>query len=240
MINSNNKLIFFDQRGNGLSSHLIKDDTININQFTLDIESLRVELGIDKMAILGHSMGTFFAINYAKNFPKHVSKLILSNATPMDLENLMKMNDNLNNRANKCSTQLNNISNSLEFKNNDSKALKNYLIELNKKSFFDERLVTNLFKDVNITKEFMDNFKTINNMILMEYLNKIINYDITDIMIPTLILNSDYDFIPIESSTYISERMPYSRVETIYNSGHYPFIEKTQEFISKVSAFLDE
>ena len=86
----------------------------------------------------------------------------------------------------------------------------------------------------------MDNFKTINNMILMEYLNKIINYDITDIMIPTLILDGDYDFIPIESSAYISERMPYSRVETIYNSGHYPFIEKTQEFINKVSAFLDE
>lgn len=240
LVNSNNKLIFLDQRGNGLSSYLINDEFININQFTLDIEALRKALDIDKMIVLGHSMGTFFAIDYAKKFPQHVSKLILSNATPMDLENLMKMNDNLNDRVSKCSMELSNIVNSLEFRNNDSEALKNYLTEINKKSFVNEYLANELFKDANITKEFMGNFKSINKMILTEYIDRIESYDLTDIIAQTLIINSDYDFIPTESSKYIAERIPQSRIEYIYDSGHYPFIEKTEVFISKIINFLYE
>lgn len=198
--NSNNKLIFFDQRGNGLSSYLVNDEHININQFTQDIETLRKELSIEKMVLLGHSMGTFFAIDYAKKFPQNVDKLILSNATPMDLDNFKKMNNNIIENTSQYSEQLNEISNSLEFKNYGSESLKKYLILLNKASFFDERLVCNLFKNVTITKEFMNNFQFINNRILNQYLNQISNYKINDIMIPTLILNTEYDFIPIESS----------------------------------------
>ncbi len=238
--NSNNKLIFFDQRGNGLSSYLVNDEHININQFTQDIETLRKELSIEKMVLLGHSMGTFFAIDYAKKFPQNVDKLILSNATPMDLENLKKMNNNIIENTSQYSEQLNEISNSLEFKNYDSESLKKYLMLLNKASFFDERLVCNLFKNVTTTKEFMNNFQFINNRILNQYLNQISNYKIDDIMIPTLILNTEYDFIPIESSEYIKNRIMNCTVKTIYNSGHYPFIEKTKEFISEINQFVGD
>lgn len=236
--NSNNKLIFFDQRGNGLSSYLVNDEHININQFTQDIETLRKELSIEKMVLLGHSMGTFFAIDYAKKFPQNVDKLILSNTTPMDLDNFKKMNNNIIKNTSQYNEQLNEISNSLEFKNYDSESLKKYLMLLNKPSFFDERLVCNLFKNVTITKEFMNNFHFINNRILNQYLNQISNYKIDDIMIPTLILNTEYDFIPIESSEYIKNRIMNCTVKTIYNSGHYPFIEKTKEFISEINQFL--
>lgn len=235
---SNNKLIFFDQRGNGLSSYLVNDEHININQFTQDIETLRKELEIEKIVLLGHSMGTFFAIDYAKKFPQNVDKLILSNATPMDLDNFKKMNNNIIENTSQYSEQLNEISNSLEFKNYDSESLKKYLMLLNKASFFDERLVCNLFKNMTITKEFMNNFQFINNRILNQYLNQISNYKINDIMIPTLILNTEYDFIPIESSEYIKNRIMNCTVKTIYNSGHYPFIEKTKEFISEINQFL--
>ncbi len=237
---SNNKLIFFDQRGNGLSSYLVNDEHININQFTQDIETLRKELSIEKMVLLGHSMGTFFAIDYAKKFPQNVDKLILSNATPMDLDNFKKMNNNIIENTSQYSEQLNEISNSLEFKNYDSESLKKYLMLLNKASFFDERLVCNLFKNVTITKESMNNFQFINNRILNQYLNQISNYKIDDIMIPTLILNTEYDFIPIESSEYIKNRIMNCTVKTIYNSGHYPFIEKTKEFISEINQFVGD
>ncbi|WP_373599141.1 alpha/beta fold hydrolase [Paraclostridium bifermentans] len=237
---SNNKLIFFDQRGNGLSSYLVNDEHINISQFTQDIETLRKKLSIEKMVLLGHSMGTFFALDYAKKFPQNVDKLILSNATPMDLDNFKKMNNNIIENTSQYSEQLNEISNSLEFKNYDSESLKKYLMLLNKASFFDERLVCNLFENVTITKEFMNNFQFINNRILNQYLNQISNYKIDDIMIPTLILNTEYDFIPIESSEYIKNRIMNCTVKTIYNSGHYPFIEKTKEFISEINQFVGD
>lgn len=118
--------------------------------------------------------------------------------------------------------------------------LKKYLMLLNKASFFDERLVCNLFKNMTITKEFMNNFQFINNRILNQYLNQISNYKIDDIMIPTLILNTECDFIPIESSEYIKNRIMNCTVKTIYNSGHYPFIEKTKEFISEINQFVGD
>lgn len=238
--NPNNKLIFFDQRGNGLSTSDLKSEYININQFTLDIENLREELRIDKMVIMGHSMGTFFAIDYANRFPNHVSKLILSNATPMDLGNLNKMNKNLIKKVNAYSNQLSDISDTLEFKNYDSNALKRYLTILNKHNFFNVDLVFKLFENVSITERFMKNFEFINSKILNEYLNLISDYNIDDISIPTLIIKSDYDFIPSESSTYLKNNIKNSKVKTIYNSGHYPFIEKTIEFIDIVNDFLKE
>ncbi|MEH3123033.1 MAG: alpha/beta fold hydrolase [Sphingomonas phyllosphaerae] len=46
------------------------------------LETLRQALGIDRMTILAHSMGTFLAMSYAQAHPRHVAKLFLTGALP--------------------------------------------------------------------------------------------------------------------------------------------------------------
>jgi pimeloyl-ACP methyl ester carboxylesterase len=50
----------------------------------LDIDALRQTLGADKIALMGISYGTHVALQYARAFPQHVSKLILDSIVGPD------------------------------------------------------------------------------------------------------------------------------------------------------------
>jgi pimeloyl-ACP methyl ester carboxylesterase len=50
----------------------------------LDIDALRQALGADKIALMGISYGTHVALQYARAFPQHVSKLILDSIVGPD------------------------------------------------------------------------------------------------------------------------------------------------------------
>jgi pimeloyl-ACP methyl ester carboxylesterase len=48
-----------------------------------DLETLRQALGVDKIAIMGVSYGTFVAEQYAARYPAHVDRLILDSVVPI-------------------------------------------------------------------------------------------------------------------------------------------------------------
>ena len=86
-----NKVIFFDQRGNGKSVM----DKIDSTNFTVelmveDLEALRIEFGIDKLNIIGHSWGGLLALYYAATYPEHVKRLLLTDAAPVNTELLIQ------------------------------------------------------------------------------------------------------------------------------------------------------
>lgn len=49
-----------------------------------DIEAIREELGVDRMALMGTSYGTYVATRYARTFPDRVSRLILDSVVPQE------------------------------------------------------------------------------------------------------------------------------------------------------------
>ena len=66
---------FYDQRGSLRSP--APDSTISLQQFVSDLEQLRQELGISKVTLLSHSMGSYLAYAYLKEHPEHVKGLAL-------------------------------------------------------------------------------------------------------------------------------------------------------------------
>jgi proline iminopeptidase len=71
------RIILFDQRGCGRSLP-IGELTENTTQFLIqDIESLRVELNIDKWVVFGGSWGSTLALAYAEARPKRCLELVL-------------------------------------------------------------------------------------------------------------------------------------------------------------------
>jgi proline-specific peptidase len=74
---ANNKLVFFDQRGTGLS------DKTNPENYTIaanvrDVEALRQQLNLGDVIVFGHSWGGMLAQAYVLEHPNHVAKLILA------------------------------------------------------------------------------------------------------------------------------------------------------------------
>ncbi len=75
------RFVFYDQRGSLRSP--ANPESITIQTHVEDIETLRKSLGIDRLTILAHSMGTHLALQYLKAYPDHVGVLVLAGAMPM-------------------------------------------------------------------------------------------------------------------------------------------------------------
>lgn len=74
------RFVMYDQRGSLRSP--AKMETIRVDRHVEDLDDLREELGLERMTVLAHSMGTFLALSYAKKYPDRVERLVLAGAVP--------------------------------------------------------------------------------------------------------------------------------------------------------------
>ena len=64
------RCVLYDQRGSGRSKLLESgEDAMDIKKFTQDLDALRDHLGLDKMALLGHSWGSGWDYSIPKIIP---------------------------------------------------------------------------------------------------------------------------------------------------------------------------
>jgi pimeloyl-ACP methyl ester carboxylesterase len=84
------RVIYYDQRGCGLSDFAKGKNGYTFPQAVDDLDKLREALGIDKWITVGWSYGGCLAQNYLMKYPEHVAGLVLvgaSEATPLSLNN---------------------------------------------------------------------------------------------------------------------------------------------------------
>lgn len=74
------RVIYYDQRGTGLSDFAPGEDGYNVEQAVADLEAIRTALGVNQWVLLGYSYGGFLAQYYATLHPDQVSGLILMGA----------------------------------------------------------------------------------------------------------------------------------------------------------------
>jgi len=73
------RMIYLDQRGSGRSERPWTG-AYTVPAMVEDIEALRKQLGVPKLALVGHSFGGALALEYAAAYPQHVSKVVLVSA----------------------------------------------------------------------------------------------------------------------------------------------------------------
>jgi proline iminopeptidase len=76
------KVVYFDPLGCGDSARLDDPTTYGRSRDVADLEELRRHLGIDRLALLGHSSGGFLAQEYALERPARVDRMILVDTSP--------------------------------------------------------------------------------------------------------------------------------------------------------------
>jgi proline iminopeptidase len=77
---SDHTVVYFDNIGRGRSSDLPAGRHHSPARDAADIEYLRIALGYDKIALLGHSYGGYPALAYAAAHPEHLSRLVISSS----------------------------------------------------------------------------------------------------------------------------------------------------------------
>ena len=76
------RVIYYDQRGCGLSDYEPGPDGYSVEQAVEDLEALRQALGLDRFVLLGFSYGGFLAQYYTTHYPENVAGLVLVGAAP--------------------------------------------------------------------------------------------------------------------------------------------------------------
>ena len=74
------QLVYVDYRNTGRSLRMPLE-TCTVENMIDDLEALRLHLGLDRIAFLGHSFGGILAMPYAIKYPHSVSHLILVNTS---------------------------------------------------------------------------------------------------------------------------------------------------------------
>lgn len=81
-LEASRRLVYLDQRGSGRSERPKEARFYSIAILVDDVEALRRELGVEKIALLGHSFGTILALEYAARYPAHTQAVVLAGAVP--------------------------------------------------------------------------------------------------------------------------------------------------------------
>lgn len=78
----NRSVVFYDQRGSGRSSGPADTTAFGLDAHVADLEAIRAHLGVERMAVAGHSWGTLVAAAYAAAHPARVTRLLLLTPPP--------------------------------------------------------------------------------------------------------------------------------------------------------------
>ncbi len=75
-------VVFYDQRGLGASKHMQPGAPQSMDAQVADLDAVRGDLKLGKVALVGDSYGGMLAMAYAAAHPEHVAKLVLSDSAP--------------------------------------------------------------------------------------------------------------------------------------------------------------
>jgi len=235
-----NKLIFYDQRGNGKSTmEKIDNTTFTVELMIEDLEELRKEFGIDKLNIIGHSWGGLLAMYYAVKYPDNVKRLILVDAAPVNTDLLIKCyEEQISMFTPEEWDYVQKLWNSEEYQAGNPK-VHNEAMRLSEGTVFSNKdVIDDYMKVAAFNETTAKNAVLINDLATQMKLNIHVQDRLSNINCPCLIINGKDDFIIEEAYRLTNELVSNSKIVLIEGAGHYPFIENKEDFFNEISNFI--
>ncbi len=217
------RLITIDNRGTGRSDS--DNNDLTIDDLAGDVAALINHLGIEKVNILGHSMGGMIAMSFAVNYPELVDNLILVATTvKAGSRNIMLFNS------------------WLEMLDNGMKKeswFKNIYYWLFTPSFFnDEQLVEQAVK-MSLNYRFIQSDESFKNQI-----QTIVRFDFVESVAKlnarTLIMRGENDILFNKECTDDLSSVTNSHTVIIPDAAHSVHMDNPAAFIKEVTDFLSD
>ena len=239
------RVIYYDQRGCGLSDYEPGENGYSVQQAAADLDALRKALDIEKWVIMGYSYGGFLSQHYTINYPEHVDGLILLGASPGMHVNTGPSRQN-------------------EFFSDEERArkkqIRNQLNELNKskdllRKKYIQLLVYNNFINGDWKRQcfYKSSPERIAQIALYEWdhdedFNSIMSKSMDSVdmtgafeksPIPTLILEGKWDLTWSEKKKdIIKGNHPKAKMVVFENAGHGIYDEETDKFFCVLEEFM--
>lgn len=231
------RLIFYDQRACGGSSRDLDSTSISLDAFIGDIEGLRKAYNIEKLNLMAHSWGGILAMEYATRYPDNIKHLILVNSIGVSNDVQLEANQRLMERFTpRDSLDMRHLFGTEEFQRMEPNIIEALMKITYRHQFYNPVYLDSLHLYIN------DGYAETNR--LLQFLGKdFTGYDYSEklqgINIPTLLIYGRYDPLAVLAGEPLHQFIGNSKLVIIDDSGHFPFIERPEEFQKIVTDFLN-
>ena len=222
------QFVLLHQRGTGKSKDA--GDLLFVNLIG-DLESLRKELGQEKLTLAGHSFGGILSMMYAREHPDRVAALALINSGGPTLKSVAKFNANLESRISPEEKKI-----VAEWTGKVEEQRSKAVFEITKAkaaAYFADRAKAKLLIDDLTEESFRDEMFW---AIVPQMMNLDIREGLDKVKAPVLVLHGKQD--PLETAEEVHETFPGSRLELLDNAGHFPWLEQPETFYRALDDFL--
>ena len=232
---SDYQLIYYDHRGNGRSK-VDSLEGVTHETWAADADALREHLGHDKIILLGHSYGGFLAQEYAIRYADHLKGLILLTTSPaLDYHHLTVANARKRTTDADIIDAVEEVFSDAPVPNDD--AFQDLLGRLGPLYFYDyepyEDMLAHAFEDMIYSADAWNHSYTH----CWSSFNVIPHLPTVDV--PTLVVSGEVDWItPADQGQRIHDALPNSEFVVFEKSGHYPYIEESEQFFRILKDWL--
>jgi proline iminopeptidase len=236
-------LIYYDQRGRGRSAVGVRPEDVSMQSEIGDLERLRSHLGLESVAVLGHSWGGVLAMEYAIRHPDRVSQLLLLDTAPASPGDWQHLRDEFaRRRPPEDREAMDAISATDAYKRGDLDADAAYLrhhfrMTVSRPEHL-EALVARLRS--NFTAESVLLARAIDQRLWDETALSA-SWDLLPALrgldVATLVLHGEYDFIPLQVAARIAETVPAARLSVLSGCGHFTYLEAPEVVFEEIARF---
>lgn len=237
------RVIYFDAFGRGKSDRARTPAEYSFQHDVDDVEGLRKALGLDRIAVYGHSYGGIVAQGYALKYPQSLSKLVLAD-TLYSAEMWQKGNNDTSNVE--IQNQLPDVWADIQqlrakgLKSCDEAYLKvTARVPMALFYFYNPGNATGLNFDLNNDVYCQIAGRDADFMLGGDMASIDFRPRLRDVRTPTLVLAGRFDRVSIPRySVQYRSLMPAAEFVMFEQSGHMPFVEERAKHDSILRAFL--
>lgn len=236
-------LVFYDQRGSGLSQIITDPKLLTASNHVQDLEEVRKHFRAKKMTILGLSWGSALAALYAERYPDRVKRIVfISPMSPRRAlldDRIAKLNSlrtpNENARRRELQQKLQNAL--------DSEVVA-ICREFSNSTFYLYFADPTAEKLAHAARRCDIPAAAIRNRPVVEaaVFGSLGNWDLRPILrqlsMPALVMEGDRTNVPLDATREFAAALPNSRLLLIPNAGHEFFVDQPKAFQSTVEIFL--
>lgn len=234
-------VIFYDQLGCGWSDKPDDSSLWRIERFIEEIDALRLALGIDRMALYGHSWGGWLAQEYMRRSPgaKSVERLVLASTSASVAEFvagahrlLAALPDGMN--AHHLRLEAAGQTNTPEYKAIVDAFYERHLVRVDRPPAFLTRTFENLgssrtYPVMNGPNEFS---------VTGTLKGWSAELSLGDIKVPTLILTSEWDEVTLDCHQRLQRGIRGAQLKVIPKARHLAMVERPTAYNAAIRNFL--
>lgn len=226
----NRRIIFYDQRGDGRSAALKSGQSCTLADQIEDLDALRAHLGLERMDLLGHSWGGYLSMAYAARHPEHISHLlIVDSAAPKWADTLFlfaQIFPEITERRNGYT-----FADEMGDKAASDASIRDYLTMLFYSQEKRDAFVAQMSPGAYTKKVFQ--------ALISDLPRFDLNPELPKFKFPVVVMTGRYDINVAPLVAYrIHQAIPGSRFVVFERSGHIPFYEEPDAFVTAAEGFL--